>query len=82
MQNGELSPYIEEEEFPMNFELKGEFQTHKHLLPVVTMKALGHKRPLFASISRTHVFNDRVECCVLLLDIVWRKSDRRGSLTV
>ena len=53
----------------MKFELKGKFLTHKHLLPAVTMGALGLRRPSFASISRADVFYDRVEYCLLLLDI-------------
>ena len=41
----------------------------EHLLPAVTMGALGLRKPSFASTSRADVFYDRVEYCVLLLDI-------------
>ena len=35
--SGELSPYIEEESYAMTLDLQEKFESHKHLLSVVTM---------------------------------------------
>ena len=67
--SGELSPYIEEESYAMTLDLQEKFESHKHLLSVVTMEVLGLKKPSYANLKRAEVFNDRIQYCILLLDI-------------